>query len=243
MNFYWAIHPGLDIKWTNEDRDNLVNKLEKMYGLGIRSFAVFFDDISGEGSRAEKQAELLNYVDSAFVRKHGDVSPLLLCPTIYNRAWSGKGDVYLHTLGQHLRPGIEVMWTGNSVVHTIEKEGMNWINERIRRKGYIWFNFPVNDFVRDHLLLGPTYGNGLDIADDLSGFVSNPMQYAESSKIPSILSQTSVEYEALRRDEFLENAPSKTCFLRRVKRYRCLLLTTKIWALTDTDSVAMRVAI
>jgi len=183
VNFYWAIHPGLDIKWTNEDRDNLVNKLEKMYGLGIRSFAVFFDDISGEGSRAEKQAELLNYVDSAFVRKHGDVSPLLLCPTIYNRAWSGKGNVYLHTLGQHLRPGIEVMWTGNSVVHTIEKEGMNWINERIRRKGYIWFNFPVNDFVRDHLLLGPTYGNGLDIADDLSGFVSNPMQYAESSKI------------------------------------------------------------
>ena len=183
VNFYWAIHPGLDIKWTNEDRDNLVNKLEKMYGLGIRSFAVFFDDISGEGSRGEKQAELLNYVDSVFVRKHGDVSPLLLCPTIYNRAWSGKGDVYLHTLGKHLRPGIEVMWTGNSVVHTIEKEGMNWINERIRRKGYIWFNFPVNDFVRDHLLLGPTYGNGLDIADDLSGFVSNPMQYAESSKI------------------------------------------------------------
>ena len=37
--------------------------------------------------------------------------------------------------------------------------------------------------MRDHILLGPTYGNGLDIADDLSGFVSNPMQYAESSKI------------------------------------------------------------
>ena len=34
VNFYWAIHPGLDIKWTNEDRNNLVNKLEKMYGLG-----------------------------------------------------------------------------------------------------------------------------------------------------------------------------------------------------------------
>lgn len=183
VNFYWAIHPGLDIKWTAEDRDNLVNKLEKMYALGIRSFAVFFDDIYGEGTKAEKQAELLNHVDSVFVRKHGDIAPLLLCPTVYNRAWSPKGDVYLHTLGQNLRPGIEVMWTGNSVVHTIDKESMQWINERIRRKGYIWFNFPVNDFVRDHLLLGPTYGNGQDIAEDLSGFVSNPMQYAESSKI------------------------------------------------------------
>lgn len=183
VNFYWAIHPGLDIKWTAEDRNNLVNKLEKMYALGIRSFAVFFDDIYGEGTKAEKQAELLNHVDSVFVRKHGDIAPLLLCPTVYNRAWSPKGDVYLHTLGQNLRPGIEVMWTGNSVVHTIDKESMQWINERIRRKGYIWFNFPVNDFVRDHLLLGPTYGNGQDIAEDLSGFVSNPMQYAESSKI------------------------------------------------------------
>lgn len=60
VNFYWAIHPGGDIRWTTEDRDNLVNKLEKMYGLGIRSFAVFFDDIAGEGARGEKQAELLN---------------------------------------------------------------------------------------------------------------------------------------------------------------------------------------
>lgn len=183
VNFYWAIHPGGDIRWTTEDRDLLVAKLEKMYDLGVRSFAVFFDDIAGEGARGEKQAELLNHVDSVFVRKHGDISPLLLCPTVYNRAWSDKGDTYLRALGSSLRPGIEVMWTGNTVVHTIDKEAMSWINDRIRRKGYIWFNFPVNDFVRDHFLLGPTYGNGLDIAGDVSGFVSNPMQYAESSKI------------------------------------------------------------
>lgn len=183
VNFYWAIHPGGDIRWTTEDRDNLVKKLEKMYDLGIRSFAVFFDDIAGEGARGEKQAELLNYVDSVFVKKHGDIAPLLLCPTIYNRAWSGPGDKYLNALGSSLRPGIEVMWTGNTVVHTIDKESMDWINSRIKRKGYIWLNFPVNDFVRDHILLGPTYGNGLDIAGDVSGFVSNPMQYAESSKI------------------------------------------------------------
>ena len=28
VNFYWAIHPGVDIKWNNEDRDALVAKLE-----------------------------------------------------------------------------------------------------------------------------------------------------------------------------------------------------------------------
>ena len=63
VNFVWAIHPGQDIKWNQEDRDNLLAKFEKMYELGVRSYAVFFDDISGEGTKADKQAELLNYID------------------------------------------------------------------------------------------------------------------------------------------------------------------------------------
>lgn len=183
VNFYWAIHPGVDIKWTVEDRDALIAKLESMYALGVRSFAVFFDDIWGENADAAKQADLLNYLDDHFVQQKHDVAPLVLCPSIYNRAWSGNGDKYLHTLGDNLNKGIEIMWTGNTVVHCIDKESMEWVNQRIDRKAYIWWNYPVSDYVRDHILLGPTYGNGTDIADDLAGFVSNPMEHAEASKI------------------------------------------------------------
>ena len=183
VNFYWAIHPGVDIKWTEADRDAMMNKLETMYKLGVRSFAVFFDDIWGEGTKADKQAELLNYINTNFVKAKGDVSPLVMCPTEYNRSWANEKGGYLRTLGSDMDKSVEIMWTGNTVVHTIDKESMQWINERIQRKGYIWLNFPVSDFVRDHILLGPTYGNGLDIAEDLSGFVSNPMEHAESSKI------------------------------------------------------------
>ena len=183
VNFYWAIHPGVDIKWTEADRDAMMNKLEVMYQLGVRSFAVFFDDIWGEGTKADKQAELLNYINTNFVKAKGDVSPLVMCPTEYNRSWANEKGGYLRTLGSDMDKSVEIMWTGNTVVHTIDKESMQWINERIQRKGYIWLNFPVSDFVRDHILLGPTYGNGLDIAEDLSGFVSNPMEHAESSKI------------------------------------------------------------
>ncbi len=183
VNFYWAIHPGVDIKWNNEDRDHLMAKLEVMYELGVRSFAVFFDDIWGEGAQADKQAALLNYIDNNFVRVKKDVAPLILCPTEYNKGWANEEKGYLRTLGKNLNKGIEVMWTGNSVVACIDKPTMEWINERIQRKGYIWLNFPVNDFVRDHILMGPAYGNGLDIATDVSGFVSNPMEYAETSKI------------------------------------------------------------
>ena len=183
VNFYWAIHPGVDIKWNDEDRDKLMAKLEIMYNLGVRSFAVFFDDIWGEGTKADKQAALLNYIDDNFVQAKGDVAPLILCPTEYNRGWANEEKGYLRTLGKNLNKGIEVMWTGNSVVACIDKPTIEWINERIQRKGYIWLNFPVNDFVRDHMLMGPAYGNGLDIATDVSGFVSNPMEYAETSKI------------------------------------------------------------
>lgn len=183
VNFYWAIHPGIDIKWTEADRDALVSKFERMYALGVRSFAVFFDDIWGEGTRADKQAELLNYVDDNFIKKHHDVSPLVMCPTEYNRAWANDEKGYLRTLGTKMNKGVEIMWTGNSVVHCIDKESMEWINSRIDRKAYIWWNFPVTDFCRDHLAMGPAYGNGLDIAEDVSGFVSNPMEHAEASKL------------------------------------------------------------
>ena len=183
VNFYWAIHPGVDIKWTDADRDALMAKFEKMYALGVRAFAVFFDDIWGEGTRADKQAELLNYIDDHFIKTKKDVSPLVMCPTEYNRAWANDEKGYLRTLGTKMNKSVEIMWTGNSVVHCIDAESMDWINSRIDRKAYIWWNFPVTDYVRDHLMLGPVYGNGLDIAPKVSGFVSNPMEFAEASKI------------------------------------------------------------
>lgn len=55
VDFVWAIHPGQDIKWNKEDRDLLLAKFEKMYQLGVRSFAVFFDDISGEGTNPQNK--------------------------------------------------------------------------------------------------------------------------------------------------------------------------------------------
>ena len=181
--FYWAIHPGQDIKWNEEDRKNLLDKFESMYQLGVRGFAVFFDDISGEGTQADKQAELLNYLDDYFVKVKGDVAPLILCPTEYNKAWSNVEGGYLTTLGNKLNAGIQIMWTGDDVVANIDHPTFEFINPLIKRKAYIWWNYPVSDFVQDHLLMGAVYGNATDIKDDAIAFVSNPMEHAEASKI------------------------------------------------------------
>ena len=45
VEFVWAIHPGNDIQWNDTDRRNIINKLKAMCKLGVRTFAVFWDDL------------------------------------------------------------------------------------------------------------------------------------------------------------------------------------------------------
>ncbi len=182
IEFMWAIHPGEDIQWNNTDRANIVNKLKAMCELGVRSFAVFWDDLwNDDGSHGDEQAELMNYIAAELKKSYPDVKPLTICPTQYNRGWANS--VYLPALGTIMDSDINVMWTGNSVVDMINYGDMEWINNQIKRKAYIWLNYPVSDYCINHILMGPTYGNDLTIANMLSGFVSNPMEYAEASKV------------------------------------------------------------
>ncbi len=184
VDFYWAIHPGQDIQWNDEDRNNVVNKFEKMYQLGVRNFAVFFDDISGEGTKAEKQAGLMNYLQTEFADKKKDVGPLIICPTDYNKSWANpKEDGYLGTLGKVLDKRVHIMWTGDHVLADITETGQKWVNNLIKRPAFVWWNFPVSDYTRNHLLLGPVYGLDQNAKKEMSGFVSNPMDKSEASKV------------------------------------------------------------
>lgn len=185
VDFVWAIHPGADIKWTEEDFGNLIRKFNSMYDLGVRSFAVFFDDISGEGANAKRQAELLNRINREFVKVKGDVTPLIMCPTEYNKSWANSNmeKSYLVTLGTELDKDVQIMWTGDRVCADITRETLDWINVRIKRPTYIWWNFPVTDYVRHLVVQGPSYGLTKEAKGRMAGFTSNPMENAEASKI------------------------------------------------------------
>ncbi len=184
VDFVWAIHPGQDIKWTKKDQRNVLKKFEDMYDLGVRSFALFFDDISGEGTKAHKQAGLLNYLNKHFVKAKKDVKPLMLTPTDYNKSWAGPGpNDYLAILGRELDPSIQIMWTGDNVMADVTKSTLAWVQERIKRPALIWWNFPVSDYARNELFLGPSYGLEKGItAHEMSGILSNPMEHADASK-------------------------------------------------------------
>lgn len=183
VDFVWAVHPGRDIRWTEEDRNQLMAKLESMYGLGVRAFAVFFDDISGAGTDPARQVELLNDVNRNFVKAKGDVKPLIMCPSEYNRGRRKVETRYLETLGEGLDADIRIMWTGDRALSDITAENLSWVQTLIRRKPYIWWNFPVSDFSNDRVLMGEVYGVDSSIRTETSGFVSNPMEYAEASRL------------------------------------------------------------
>lgn len=185
VDFVWAIHPGKDIQWNEEDYRNLVNKFNRMYDLGVRAFAVFFDDIEGEGTNPVKQTELLNRLTNDFVKAKGDVSSLTVCPTDYSRLWANptpQGSLAIY--GETLDPSVEVFWTGDVVCSDLTRETMDWVNSRIKRPAYFWWNYPVTDYVRHIILQGPVYGLDTSLgAAELCGIASNPMEHGEASKL------------------------------------------------------------
>lgn len=185
VDFVWAIHPGKDIKWNEEDYQHLVQKFEWMYQLGVRSFAIFFDDIEGEGTNPMKQVELLNRLTREFVHQKKDVSPLIVCPTDYSRLWANpQPNGALSIYGQALDPSIKVFWTGDVVCSDVTHETLSWVNNRIRRPAFFWWNYAVTDYVRHIVLQGPVYGLDTTITpQEMCGLVSNPMEHGEASKL------------------------------------------------------------
>lgn len=185
VHFVWAIHPGQDIKWNEEDYQNLLNKFESMYQLGVRAFAIHFDDISGEGTHPLKQTALMNRLNEEFVKVRGDVEPMIVCPTDYTRLWANPS-VWgsLVRYGQTLDPSVDVFWTGDAVCSDMTKSTMLWVGSRIQRPALFWWNFPVTDYARHIIMQGPSYGLSSDINSALArGIVSNPMEHGEASKL------------------------------------------------------------
>lgn len=185
VHFVWAVHPGKDIKWEESDIQNLIRKFDAMYELGVRAFAVHFDDIEGAGTNPYYQTELMNILTDDFVKVKGDVEPLIVCPTEYTRLWANpteRGSLIIY--GNELNPECDVFWTGDAVCSDMTERTMEWISSRIQRPALFWWNFPVTDYARHIVMQGPVYGlaNTMD-QTKTRGILSNPMEHAEASKL------------------------------------------------------------
>ena len=90
VHFVFAVSPGIDLNYEGEageqDFQSMVNKMDAMYKIGIRDFAIFFDDLEGTQS-GTKHANFLNRLQNALDQKYQDVYPLITVPTDYTRNW------------------------------------------------------------------------------------------------------------------------------------------------------------
>jgi len=180
VKFYWAVHLGDAFKdpapaAREAEYAALWRKLDSMYDIGFRCFAVFFDDFGN--ANAELHAEISNRVKRDFLDRKGDCAPLIVCPNDYIGDDRSK---YSHVLGEKADKDIRIMWTGMGVCSDITAEATAKRAKALKRAPFIWWNWPVNDFVRCKLLMGRTYG----VEEyPFPGFVSNPMENLEASKV------------------------------------------------------------
>lgn len=190
VNFIFAVSPGMDLRFNGPggiaDRKAMTDKLGMLYQLGVRQFAIFFDDI--ENKNGLEQARFLNDIHETLSRTSPGLLPLLTVPTEYFSADMFKNDgalkPYTNEFSANLAPSIEVMYTGPGVVcPAIPQEDVRRISEIYQRKIQVWWNYPANDYMPGKLALGPIIGMPSHFSTYSSGFIMNPMEQAELSKI------------------------------------------------------------
>lgn len=187
VRFIFAVSPGLDIHFYGlkgyQDRLAMERKLQAMYDLGVRDFAIFFDDIKDKDGQG--QAEFLNWLSEHFVAAHSDVQPLLTVPTEYfygDMQTDGAKKPYTQAFSQTLRPEILVLYTGDGVVPDgLSDTQLQQANDLYGRSLGVWWNYPVTDYMENKLALGPM--EKLPGKTALPAIFFNPMKYEQLSKI------------------------------------------------------------
>jgi len=189
-----AVSPCLDIRHCDPSETVVLKrKLQQLDDIGMRSFALLFDDVPSilgpeDGKDfstfAEAQAHVVNEMQD-FVKALGSDRRLFFCPTEYCGRMAG-GDVrksaYLAEIGERFAPGVEIFWTGPEIVsEEITAQSLRELAQVLRRKPVIWENFHANDYDIRRVYAGPLGGRKTDIVPEISGFITNPNNEFEAN--------------------------------------------------------------
>ncbi|HYR10780.1 MAG TPA: beta-N-acetylglucosaminidase domain-containing protein [Longimicrobium sp.] len=193
------------------EREALGRKLAFFDAIGVRDLAILFDDMRGDVPElAERQLEI---VDWAAGRTAAD--RIIVCPSYYtddpvlDRVFGQRPAGYLERLGAGLDAKIEIFWTGEEVCSAELSPGhLRRVAEQIRRKPFLWDNYPVNDGQRmsQYLHVRGFTGRPAAIADLIAAHGINPALQATLTCIPALTLVESYErgeayayFEATRR--------------------------------------------
>lgn len=181
--FYYALSPGLDMTYSSQKEiATLKRKLDQVSQFGCDAYALLFDDIESELSKADKEVfqtfanAQVSVTNDIFAHLNGP--KFLFCPTQYcaSRAVPTVVDSeYLNTLGSKLNNEIDILWTGDKVISkVITIESIREITEILRRPPVIWDNLHANDYDQKRVFLGPYSGRSPELIPYLRGVMTNP---------------------------------------------------------------------
>lgn len=187
LYFIYALSPGLDLHLQGDeaqaDREAARKKLQSLYDIGVRQFAIFFDDIDNKDGLG--QAEFINWLDDNFVKTHPDVKNLVTVPTEYfyqDMQHDGTSTDYTAAFAKNLHDDVYVLYTGDKVV----SDGLSDESYAVAKNLYgrplsLWWNYPVTDYMENKLALGPI--DKLPAHAEIPAIFYNPMKFPEASKI------------------------------------------------------------
>ncbi|HEX8360996.1 MAG TPA: beta-N-acetylglucosaminidase domain-containing protein [Longimicrobium sp.] len=172
-------------------REALGRKLALFDEIGVSDLAILFDDMRGDTPElADRQVEIVHW---AAERTRAD--RVLVCPSYYSddpvldRAFGRRPDGYLERLGATLDPAIQVFWTGEEVcAREITPGHLDRVAGQLRRKPFLWDNYPVNDGPRmgQYLHLRAFTGRPASLAGSVAAHGINPALQPTLSLIPAI---------------------------------------------------------
>ncbi len=179
------------LSFDDGTRAALGAKLAQFDAFGVDELAILFDDMRGDiVDLASRQAEMMHFVAS-----RTRASRIIFCPTYYSddpvldRAFGKRPANYLEQLGKALDPAIHVFWTGEEVCSREYSVGhLSRIADQLKRKVFLWDNYPVNDGTRmsQHLHLRGVTGRPASIGPWLAAHAVNPALQPVLSCIPAL---------------------------------------------------------
>lgn len=170
-------------------QDRLAAKLAELAQLRPDDLAILFDDMRGDVPElAERQVAIVH-----FAAERGIAGRVVACPSYYSDdpildvAFGARPPFYLEHLGRRLDPAIHIMWTGEEVCSREYTPGhLARVAEQLRRKPFLWDNYPVNDGARmsQHLHLRGFSGRPAAMGAHIAGHGVNPASQPVLSRIP-----------------------------------------------------------
>ena len=203
IDFVYGFHPGEGLYFGDDDAVRiLLRKAQRFYDVGVRTFAVLFDDIPSRLTDARDRRAFKNSLaraEGTWMRKIIAAQPSSwsdvewwICPSYYSEdalleRVFGKFELnFLETLVRYLPSDVPCFWTGPSVVSkSIALSHVKRIVKKIERPLLLWDNYPVNDLsMSDELHLAPLTGRDPRLPECVYGYLNNPLLQEDLSFLP-----------------------------------------------------------